>query len=69
MNDDMILEDNGVTDYCTTDFIRNIYIKIKAEFIDGWRSIKYIQGYVDISDLKIIKPDEHKEVKPCNNNL
>lgn len=69
MNDEMILKDIGVTNDSNINIVNNNYIKIKVEVKDWGGEIQTNYSYMLISDFKIIKSDENKEVKACYNKI
>lgn len=69
LNDDIILKDVGIRDYCEINAIRNDYIKIKVKVKDIFGRKQTIKMYVLISEFKVIKANEIKEIKVCNENF
>lgn len=69
MDDNMILKDNGVADYSFLYAVRNDCINVILKLKDSIGCIRTVQKYMLLSDFKVIKADENKEVKVCNNNL
>lgn len=67
MKDDMIMKDNGVRNDSNVNVIRNDCIKIKL-IVKNWRNeSEIIEKRMVVSDFKIIKSNENKEVNVCNN--
>lgn len=77
-NDDLILKDNDVKKDSYVNIIRNDCVKINLKVKDWNDRIQILQKYVSLSDFKVIKANENKEINVCciaddnnkgNNNL
>lgn len=69
MDDDLIFEDDETDNEYHINAIRNDCIKIKVEFKGENGEIKIVKCFMPISDLKIIKANENKEVNVCHKDL
>lgn len=65
MNDNMILKDKGVKNHSYICAVDNNYIKICVEVNDIYNGLRTMKTYVHISDFKVIKANENKEVTVC----
>lgn len=65
LDDDMILKDSKIPYLSVVNLIGNDCIKIKVEKKGLIRGVYTIQKYATVSDFKIIKADENKEVRVC----
>lgn len=62
LNDDIILRDSGVTNDNDINIVRNDYIKYKLRIENEKGEIQIIRGYLHVSDFKIMKANENKEL-------
>lgn len=69
INDDMLLEEDGVMNDDCIKAIRNDYVKINIEIEDSYGIVETIKTYVPISYFNLIKVDENKEVRVCNDSI
>lgn len=68
VNDDVILKDNKEISESDINIIDMNYIKIKVKLTEEKNKMRTISKYVLKSKFKVIKPDENKEVKVCDNS-
>lgn len=69
IDDDLIFRDLGVKNNSCLYLVRNDYIKIKIEKTEFRNKIVTFKKYVPFSNFKIIKSDENKIIKVCNNKI
>lgn len=69
MNDDMIIKEIVDEDNSDINIIRNDCVKISFERKDDEDEIEKIQTFILLSDFKIIKADQNKEIKVCYNDV
>lgn len=62
MNEDMILEDNGVVDGALINYVRNDYIIIDIRIKDSQGNTKPLLQYMLPSCFKVVKADKNKKI-------
>lgn len=69
VNDDITLKENGIVNHSVINIIRNDFIIIKVERKNYKGENQVMHMYMPVLDFKVIKADENKIVKVCNNIL
>lgn len=66
IDDDMILNDDGVKYFNYMNVVDNNYVKTKMKYSVGIS--KSLECSLNVSRFKVIKPDENKTIDVCDNN-